>query len=343
MNSLRFRRRNPAPREPAAPTGAAGHNRRARRTRTVCAIGAALLLCLAAPSPARACACGCGIYEVGTNAMFPDGSGVMTFLDYDYQDQNRNWSGDSRASAADNGDKDIRTGWFTLGYQDMLSRAWGLRVELPYERRHFETTGGATGGEIVSLNFSGIGDIRVQGLYTGLSPDMSSGLTFGAKLPTGSYRYNDAYGDVDRDSQIGSGSTDLLLGGYRRFNVGTDYGWSGFVQGLLDVPLLTQVRYRPGTEFDAALGIYYNGWSIGSALVSPVAQMKLSVRGSDAGANATHPVASGFERLVLSPGIEIDRHPFKVYSDVELPVYQRFTGNQLAASLLFRLEIGYMF
>jgi hypothetical protein len=296
-----------------------------------------------APGIAWACACGCGIYEVGTSAMFPDGSGVMAFLDFDYQDQNRNWSGSSEVPAADNGDKDIRSSWLTLGYQDMFSRAWGIRLELPDERRFLETTGGATGSEVVPLNFGGIGDIRVQAIYTGLSPDMSSGLTLGLKLPTGSYRNNDAYGDVDRDSQIGSGSTDILLGGYRRFNVSTDYGWSGFLQGLLDVPVLTQAQYRPGAEFDAALGAYYNGWSIGPVLVSPIAQAKLSVRGSDTGANASNPVASGFERLVLSPGIELNMHPFKVYSDVELPVYQHFTGNQLAAAVLFRLEIAYMF
>jgi hypothetical protein len=43
---------------------------------------------------------------------------------------------------------------------------------------------------------------------------------FGLKVPTGSYTNNDAYDDVDRDSQIGSGSTDILLGGYQRFSLG---------------------------------------------------------------------------------------------------------------------------
>ena len=295
------------------------------------------------PSAARACACGCGIYEVGTAAMFPDGSGAMAFLDYDYQDQDHNWSGSSEAPAADNGDKDIRTSWFTLGYQDMFNRAWGIRLELPYERRYFETTGGATGNDFVALNFSGIGDIRIQGIYTGFSPDLSSGLTFGVKLPTGSYTNNNAYGDVDRDSQIGTGSTDLLLGGFRRFNVATDYGWSGFLQGLLAIPVLTQVQYRPGTEFDAALGIYYNGWSIGRVLISPIAQAKISLRESDTGNNASYPVASGFERVLLSPGIELSMHPVRVYTDIELPVYQHFTGDQLAAPVLFRLEIACMF
>jgi hypothetical protein len=201
----------------------------------------------------------------------------------------------------------------------------------------------APGGPLADLNFSGLGDVRVEGIYTGFSPDLSSGLTFGLKLPTGSYTTNNAWGDIDRDSQIGTGSTDLLLGGFSRFNLDTDYGWSGFTQALLELPVLTQVQYRPGTEFDASVGAYYNGWHIGRMLVSPIAQLKVSLRGTDTGANATFPVASGFERLLASPGIEFDLHPVKVYSDIELPLYEHFNGNQVAAPVLFRLNVSYMF
>jgi hypothetical protein len=304
----------------------------------------ALLLAIGlAPSRSAACACGCGIYEVGTANMIPTASGVMTFFDYDYQDQNQNWSGDSRAPAADNDDKNIRTSWYNYGFQDMFNRAWGVRLEVPYEDRHFVTTGGPSGDDIATVNFSGFGDVRLEGIYTGFSPDLSSGLLFGLKLPTGSYTINDPYGDVDRDTEIGSGSTDLLLGGYSRFNFDTDYGWSGFTQALLDLPVLTQVRYRPGAEFDASIGAYYNGLRIGRMLVSPIVQLKASVRGEDTGANASNPVASGFERLLVAPGVELDMHPMRVYCDVELPLYEHFTGNQLAASVLFRLNMAYMF
>jgi hypothetical protein len=193
------------------------------------------------------------------------------------------------------------------------------------------------------LNFSGFGDIRIEGIYTGFSPDLSSGLTFGLKLPTGSYTLNNAYGDVDRDSEIGSGSTDILLGGYTRFNIDTDFGWSGFTQALLDLPVLTQVQYRPGAELDVAAGAYYSGWRIGRMSISPIGQLKVSVRGSDSGANATYPVASGFTRLLVAPGVELDMHPVMVYGDVELPIYQHFTGDQVAASVLVRLNIAVMF
>jgi hypothetical protein len=275
--------------------------------------------------------------------MFPEGSGVTTFMDYDFQDQDRNWSGSSPAPGSDNTDKDIRTSWFTLGYQDMVSRSWGIRLEVPYEERHFVTVSYAPGNPLADLNFRGFGDIRIEGVYTGFSPDLSSGLTFGVKLPTGSFTQNNAFGDIDRDTEIGSGSTDLLVGAYRRFNLGIDYGWSGFAQALVDVPVLTQAQYRPGAEFDGAVGLYYNGWSIGRMLISPIAQLKVSVRGMDTGANATSPVASGFNRLLFSPGIEFDMHPVKVAADIELPVYQHFTGNQLAAPLMFRLNVAYMF
>lgn len=296
-----------------------------------------------AANTARACACGCGIYEVGTSSMIPTDSGVMAFLEYDYQDQNQNWDGGSKAPAADNNDKDIRTSWYTLGVQDMINRNWGARLELPYEDRHFVTTGGATGDDTVALNFRGAGDIRIEGVYTGFSPDLSRGLTFGLKLPTGSYTKNDAFQDIDRDTEIGSGSTDILLGGYDRFGIGSKLRWSGFAQALLDLPVLTQVQYRPGTEFDSAIGASYEGFRIGRLTIAPIGQIKLSVRTRDTGANSAHPVSSGFERVLAAPGIEFDLHPVKVYADVELPLYYHFTGDQLVAKSLFRLSVSYMF
>jgi hypothetical protein len=315
------------------------------RSATALALAAAVAM---TPAVCLACSCGCGIYEVGTSSMLPTGSGVTAFFDYDYQDQDHNWRGGSEAPAADNGDKDIRTSFITLGWQDMVSRSWGIRLEVPYESRSLTTARGAMMGMgmdmgNVTLDYSGLGDLRVEGVYTGLSPDLSSGLTFGLKLPTGSYTKNDAAGDIDRDTEIGSGSTDLLLGAFKRFHVDTDYGWSGFVQALVEIPVLTQVQYRPGSEFDAAFGLYYNGWRVGKALLSPIGLVKGTIRGRDTGANAMNPVASGYERVLLAPGIEVDVHPVRLYADVERPIYQRFTGNQLASPLLYRLNVSFMF
>ena len=304
---------------------------------------AAVLALAAAPRIGRACACGCGVFDVGTSSMLPAHAGQTLFLEDDFQDQAANWSGRSSAPAADNPDKEIRTNFLTTGFEDMFNRNWGIVGELPYVNRNFETTGGASGDDLVALTWGAWGDLRLKAVYTGLSPDMSTGLTFGLKLPTGDYTHNDAYGDVDRDSEVGTGSTDVLLGGFQRGNLTTDGSWSWFLQAQLDLPVLERDSYRPGDELDTALGVYHRVWSSGPDSLTPMALVKFSDRGEDTGLNAASPVASGYHRLLLASGLEFDAHPVMVYADVELPVYQHFTGDQLAAKALFKLSVGYMF
>ncbi len=304
---------------------------------------AALLALGALPREGRGCACGCGLFTVGTSSMLPTGPGVTVFVENDFQDQNTNWSGTSSTLAADNPDKEIRTDFVMVGFQDMFSRDWGLLAEMPYAHRTFRTTGGASGDDPVSLNWNAPGDLRLQAVYTGFSPDLSSGLTLGFKLPTGNDTHNDAYGDIDRDSEIGTGSTDVLIGGYRRGNLGDGSSLKWFAQAQLDLPVLERDSYRPGDELDAALGAYPNGWLLGAVRVTPIAELKFSDRGEDTGLNAASPVASGFRRILIAPGLEFDAHPIMVYADVELPIYQHYTGNQLSASALYKLGVAYMF
>jgi hypothetical protein len=311
-------------------------------------VSCGLLIGMFAPSIVHACACGCGVFDVATSSMFPTvGDNGMAFLQYDYQDQNRNWSGTSQAPAANNDDKELTTDFATLGVQYMFNSSWGAQIEVPYDYRSFKTDIG--GGDIVTRNWSQLGDIRLEGIYTGFFADQSAGLTFGLKLPTGSFDFDPDV--VDRDSQLGTGSTDILLGGFYRGNITKDEKWDWFAQGLLDVPILTQDQYRPGVEFDSAAGIDYKGFSIGRMRISPVAQAIFSCRSHDTGANAAgganddpeDGVSSGYERLMLSPGIEFHIHPVKIYADVEFPVFQNFTGNQLAAPVLFKVSMSYMF
>ena len=262
----------------------------------------------------------------------------MAFLQYDYQDQNQNWSGTSTAPAANNGDKEIETDFATLGLQYMFNQKWGAQLEVPFDYRSFKTDLG--GGDIVTRNWSQLGDIRLEGIYTGFFADQSVGVTFGVKLPTGDFSHDPDV--VDRDSQLGTGSTDILLGGFYRGNITKDEKWDWFAQALLDVPVLTQDQYRPGVELDTAAGIDYKGFSLGRVRISPVAQVIASYRSSDSG-SAADPSDSGYERILLSPGIEFHIHPVKIYADAEIPVFQNFTGNQLAAPVLFKVSMSYMF
>ena len=295
--------------------------------------GCGLLAGILAPGVVHACACGCGVFDVGTSSMFPNGQGGMAFLQYDYQDQNHNWSGSSQAPAANNDDKEIRSDFVTVGLQYMFNSRWGVQAQVPFAYRYFKTTDGST-------SWGSLGDIRIEGIYTGFMADLSAGVTFGVKLPTGNDNYNPAL--VDRDTQIGSGSTDILLGGFYRDNLDRNQKWDWFAQLQLDVPVLIQDQYRPGVELDMAAGIDYKGWSLGRVKISPVAQVIFSERTGDSGA-AANPDNSGYQRILLSPGVEFHMHPVKLYADVELPVYQNVTGNQVVAPVLFKVSLSFMF
>ena len=296
---------------------------------------AAVLLAALAPAPAWACACGCGVFDVSTSALLPAHPGGIAYLEFDSLNQNRNWSGSKRAPDGDNADKRIATNFFTAGVQYMFGRSWGVMAEVPYWNRLFKTTN--DDGNVVDSIHPSIGDIRVRGVYAGFSEDMSAGVTFGLKLPTGDF----AYANFDRDTEIGTGSTDLLLGAYKLGRFG-DAPWGWFSNVQWDEPAIAAGGYRPGAEVDAVAGVYFDRWRLGGVKIAPTAHAILTQRWRDEG-----PLAksgdSGGRRLVLSPGLETFFGSVRVYGDVGFPVYQYVNGNQLVASILYKLNVGYVF
>jgi len=297
-----------------------------------------VLAAVAFPVLSLACACGCGIFDVGTSSMYASHAGFMAFLEYDYMDQSHNWSGTSSAPAANNDDKAIRTQFMTAGGQYQFNRSWGLTVEVPYWHRDFVSTDEDT-GEIVSHTHAAIADIRIKGAYTGFSPDMSTGLTFGVKLANG----DSSYPYFDADTQIGTGSADLLLGAYHLGRISDDNRWSYFLQTQWDQPVWHHESYRPGAEGVAMAGLYFEGWSTHAELkFTPVAQLRAVVRRPDSGADSL-PNDSGYTRLLASPGIEIAHGDTHVYVDVALPLYTNARGNQLFANKLWKVNVSHSF
>jgi len=290
---------------------------------------------LFAPNALWACACGCGVFEVGTNSMIPTHPGGMIYTEYDYLNQDRNWSGTSPSNADNNPDKKLVSDFFSISAQYMFNRSWGIDGELPFTDRFFKTT--EDDGQVEGFTHSAMGDIRIRGIYSGFSPSMASGLTFGIRLPTGDYTYP----NFDPDTEIGSGSTDLLLGGYHMGEI-PNSNWNWFLTGEGDQPMLHYSGYSPGTEIDAVVGGYYDGWNVGAIKIAPLGEIVGSYRWSDSGTLADAP-DSGFKRILLTPGIEIDTQRFKIYADVGFPVYQSMNGNQMVASEYYKLNIGYHF
>jgi hypothetical protein len=302
---------------------------------TLAAAAAALTL---APTAALACACGCEVFDVGGTPTMGSPHGGEVFVQYGFLDQTRNFSGDRSAPAADNEDKQIRSNFVVAGVQYMFNKNWGAMVEVPVTNRYFRTENEE--GGIGSFNHTAFGDVRLMAVYAGLSPDMSTGLSLGVKLPTGDWKY----AGFDRDVAIGSGSTDLLLGGYHVGQLSRDGAWTWFVQGQFDVPLATQGGYRPGDEFDGALGVSYAAWTSANARfrLSPLVQLIGSARLKDSGPTADPP-NSGYGRLLVSPGLQLDAGSWKLYGDVEFSAYQNVNGNQLVAPLQFKVALSRRF
>ena|ERR1700687_253142 len=106
-----------------------------------------------------------------------------------------------------------------------------MEVKIPFTDRLFRTDiGTPSAPNVQDFRHSALGDIRLFGRYTGFSSDMSTGLKLGSKLPTGDWTYR----NFDRDSSIGTGTTDLLLGGYHLGYINPDHHPQWFAEALLD-------------------------------------------------------------------------------------------------------------
>lgn len=296
-----------------------------------------------------ACACGCGVFEVGTSSLFPDGPGGQVWLQYEYLDQYINWHATQPASAFYNNDKYIRTHFTEAGIQYMFNRDWGVMLEVPYWSRDYKGAYQGNNNDIHWFQNDSIGDIRIQGMYTGLSEDMSTGLLMGVKVPSGDWHYP----PYDRDTQIGTGSTDLLMGAYHLGTFPTQlwkvpltfmerpFNW--FVQVNYNLPLWEQDHYTPGREVDGAVGTYYNFGKVGPLNeLAPMFTFLASDRTRDTGVNAD-PSDSGYTRLIAAPGGEISIGSVRVYADIELPFFQNMRGYQLTAAFSTKLIVSYSF
>jgi hypothetical protein len=323
-----------------------------------------LLAIVLLPADAFACACGCGVFDVGGSAInsLPSASdtGFSVWFRYSYMNQNENWERGSSAPASDNHDKDINTSFYTVGGEYMISPDWTVMAELPVYARHLTTTDDGTvfglPGSIYTGKLTSLGDLQLSAMYTGFSSDMTTGLSFGVKLATGDFKgpIGPLGGaEFDRDSLPGTGSTDLTIGGYHIGNLNTLGTLAYFVQARYEAAVATQEEYRPGNEMDGAAGVTYDLDSVGPLDdVTPLLQLIGSWRLHDTEANAD-PLNSGYKRVLIAPGIQMRIKKFRIYADIEKPIYQytnaassvaiEGTAGQLTASTLYKVQLAYDF
>jgi hypothetical protein len=192
-----------------------------------------------------------------------------------------------------------------------INPRWNIAVGIPLViRDHTHTLDSTTGAAIEQqAKFSQLGDIRVVGKYKldSGNPFSGSGIRFGLKLPTGDINKTMSPNDpadpatpypLERSSQPGTGSTDLILGAYR-YSGTPGSAWNWFISGEAQAPIDTRDAYRPGKTLNLNLGLSSTLSSSASALL----QLNTQHRGRDTGANA-NPASGGYS-INLSPGLSV--------------------------------------
>jgi hypothetical protein len=301
-------------------------------------------LLLAAAPMAQACgACGCTLNSDWASQGYSVQPGLRFDLRYDYFNQDQLRSG---TSSVDRGSFVLPNGQeiqekalnrnLTLTLDYSPNADWGMAVAVPTYNRYHATI--ATGDTEPSFSQgNGLGDVRVLGRYQGFSDDHSFGVQFGLKLPTGNTQQTFNAGaqsgmPVDAGLQLGTGTTDLLLGCYAFGDLAPD--WDCFGQVLVQKPTAEKNGFKPGDGVNATFGVRYSGFQG----VTPHLQLNVRAEGRESGVNAD--VAnSGATLAYLSPGLTFNLRPgFQVYAFAQVPLAQRVNGLQL--ELRSSLSIG---
>jgi hypothetical protein len=214
-----------------------------------------------------------------------------------------------------------------------LSQRWGVNVVVPYVDRyhlHIHNHGGEQLPE--TWDFRSLGDVRVQARYQAMArlddPNViqSAGFIMGVKLPTGRFDVTNGEGEeAERTLQPGTGTTDLVAGGYWH----ADYmnGHSLFASAQVLLPANEREGYKPGKRLQLDAGYRY---AVNAALGAMV-QVNYLAKGRDSGVNA-EPEDSGQRMLYASPGLTYNvGRSAQVYAFVQVPLYQNVNGVQLVA------------
>jgi len=300
-----------------------------------CAGLAIATLLLAASPSAQACgACGCTLHSDWATQGYAAQPGFRFDLRYDYFNQEQLRSGTrsvERSSFEIPNEMEIqektlnRNLTATLDYSPNAD--WGVTLLVPvFNRYHATIAPGDTDPSFSKGN--GLGDVRLLGRYQGFSDDHSFGVQFGVKLATGDTKQTFNAGAqagelLDRGLQLGTGTTDLLLGVYAFGNLAPE--WGVFGQVLVQKPTGEKDGFKPGDGLNANVGIRYTG----HAGFTPHLQLNVRAEGRESGVNADVD-NSGATLVYLSPGVTFNlRGAFQVYAFAQVPVAQRVNGLQL--------------
>jgi hypothetical protein len=221
-----------------------------------------------------------------------------------------------------------------FSYSHNFGNRYGVTVSAAAgQREHFHVHNHHGAKINDSWKFTELNDVRVIGRYqldTAVNPlkPASAGITFGLKLPTGKYDVDNALGGVaERSMQPGSGTTDLLVGGYYHQKL-SESGVSWFAQGQYQHALDSRAHYKPGAQLGLDLGVR-KGLAGGVGLVG---QLNYVHKGADSGSEG-EPDSSGGRFLYASPGLTYALPgALQLYAFYQAPLHRHVRGVQLTAN-----------
>jgi hypothetical protein len=286
-------------------------------------------------TPAKACSvCGCSLSSDWAAQGYGALPGFEAGLRFEYFSQTDLRSGThsvDRATLSFPNDNEIlqrtlnRNTWLDLNY--VVESSWAITALVPYDDR-FHTTIAAGDTDISTSRASGLGDIRVLVRYQSFGAAHSFGLQFGFKLPTGRFDQNFATGPqagelLDRGLQLGTGTTDLLVGASWFTRPWTNLGC--FAQVMLDQPLAARAGFLPSTSMNLSGGVRW----LNTSRFTPQLQLNVKTEAREHGAEADT-ASSGGTIAYLSPGVTAElTEKANAFIFVQVPVYQRVNGLQL--------------
>lgn len=337
------------------------------RNATAAAVVAAALL----PAAALACAsCGCTLSSdaaLGYSAT----SGWRVSLEYDYINQDSLRSGNGSASYAQvvnqpanpslgGGEIERATlnRYLTLGLTYSPSADWHVDLRLPYIDRDHTTFGQqsapysasmTSADQLSAAHVGGIGDLKLIANYQGFLPTHNLGVQLGIKLPTGAYntavQFSSGPGagqPLDNSLQAGTGSTDVIVGGYYHAAISQDFDAfanAQFQSAVAHQPSQAGNDFRPGNSATLSVGLRYEEYP----KVIPGIQINLYHKSPDQGALADTTDTEGTVAY-LSPGITLRAAPrLHVFGFVQVPVYSHLSGYQLFPRWTATAGLSYAF
>ena len=308
------------------------------------------ILILAAITPAAAFAsCGSEHCPIDMGLLWQEST--LTFdLSQQYIDQNQPRVGTHNAvvGAIPSAENEVRTVSRITSAHAMYQPAggWTLGATLPFVNRYHEHIHDAGGTpELQRWNFTGVGDLEVQGSRTFASGAEGTRyhLTGGFKAPTGVKHVEEFNGDEpEPPARPGNGAWGAIAGAGAQWSLSTKMLGGAYGAMPLRLSVLGRAngrgteRYRVGSELQTNLGISYPVARSVEMLLSGDLRVRAKDDVGDTDAEAGH---TGGTWAFVSPGLRLSpMAKTAFYGIVQLPVYQRVNGINLVSD--FNLYLG---